>query len=94
MLTQLLHAGVLARQKAILMGQFTEFKLVPHDRGYKLETVVNRLREQIKAPVLTNLPYGHVATKVLLPVGAKTNLLVEGLAFLGSSMTVNALNSR
>lgn len=78
MLTQLLHAGVLGRQKAILMGQFTEFKLVPHDRGYKLQTVVNWLRQQIKVPVLTNLPYGHVATKVILPVGAKTDLMVEG----------------
>ncbi len=78
MLTQLLHAGVLGRQKAILMGQFTEFKLVPHDRGYKMQSVVSWLRRQIKVPVLTNLPYGHVATKVILPVGAKTDLMVEG----------------
>ena len=78
MLTQLLQAGVLGRQKAILLGQFTEFKLVPHDRGYKLQTVVNWLRQQLKVPVLTNLPYGHVATKVLLPVGAKTDLMVQG----------------
>ncbi len=78
MLTQLLHAGVLARQKAIVLGQFTEFKLTPHDRGYKLHTVVDWLRQQTKTPVLTNLPYGHVATKVLLPVGAKADLLVEG----------------
>lgn len=78
LLTQLLHAGVLERQKAIVLGQFTEFKLTPHDRGYKLQTVVNWLRQQVKVPVLTNLPYGHVATKVLLPVGAKTDLMVEG----------------
>jgi muramoyltetrapeptide carboxypeptidase len=78
MLTQLLHAGVLARQKAILLGQFTEFSLVPHDRGFGLPTVLNWLRQQIRIPVLTNLPYGHVATKVLLPVGAKTRLLVDG----------------
>ena len=78
MLTQLLHAGVLGRQKAILMGQFTEFKLVPHDQGFKLPTVVDWLRQQVKVPVLTNLPYGHVATKVMLPFGAKTNLMVEG----------------
>ena len=78
MLTQLLHAGVLGRQKALLMGQFTEYKLFPHDRGYKLQSVVNWLRQQIKIPVLTNLPYGHVATKVLLPVGATTDLMVEG----------------
>jgi muramoyltetrapeptide carboxypeptidase len=29
-------------------------------------------------PVLTGLPFGHVPTKVCLPVGAKTELLVEG----------------
>ncbi|MBC7621162.1 MAG: LD-carboxypeptidase [Candidatus Saccharibacteria bacterium] len=78
MLTQLLHSGVLARQKAIILGQFTEFKLWPHDRGYKLEVVVNWLRQQVKIPVLTNLPYGHVATKVLLPVGKKMDLMLEG----------------
>jgi muramoyltetrapeptide carboxypeptidase len=78
MLTQLLYAGVLTRQKAIVLGQFTEFKLVPHDRGFKLQSVVDWLRMQVKVPVLTNLPYGHVATKVLLPVGASADLSVEG----------------
>lgn len=78
MLTQLLHAGVLAQQKAILLGQFTQFKLAPHDKGFKLQTVVDWLRQQITAPVLTGLPYGHVATKVLLPVGAQVDLSVEG----------------
>ncbi len=78
LLTQLLHAGVLARQKAIVFGQFTEFKLNTHDKGFKLATVIEWVRNQIKTPVLTNLPYGHVATKVLLPVGAKVDLVVEG----------------
>lgn len=78
MLTQLLHAGVLGRQKAILLGHFTNYKPVPHDRGYRLKTVVDWLREQVKVPVLTQLPFGHVATKVCLPVGAKVNLAVEG----------------
>jgi muramoyltetrapeptide carboxypeptidase len=78
MLTQLLHAGVLARQKAILLGQFTEFTLTAHDRGFKLQTVVQWLRQKIKTPIVTNLPYGHVQTKVLLPVGAKVDLNVEG----------------
>ena len=78
MLTQLLHAGILARQKAIVMGQFSDFKLVPHDKGYKLQTVVDWLRQQVNVPVFTNLPFGHVATKVLLPVGASVSLSVEG----------------
>ncbi|RYF72362.1 MAG: LD-carboxypeptidase [Comamonadaceae bacterium] len=77
MLTQLLHAGVLTQQKAVVLGQFTNFKLAPHDKGYKLQSVVEWLRTQIKAPVLTNLPFGHVETKVLLPVGATVSLSVE-----------------
>lgn len=78
MLTQLHYAGILANQKAIVLGQFTGFDLTPHDRGFKLATVVEWLREKLKVPVLTNLPFGHVQTKVLLPVGATIDLLVEG----------------
>jgi muramoyltetrapeptide carboxypeptidase len=77
MLTQLLHAGILGQQKAVIFGQFTNYKLVPHDKGFKLQAVVSWLQSQIKARVLTGLPFGHVATKVLLPVGAKVTLAVE-----------------
>ncbi len=78
MLAQLLYAGVLARQQAIVLGHFTNYKPVPHDRGYRLATVVEWLRQKIKAPVLTGLPFGHVPTKVSLPTGAKVHLAVEG----------------
>lgn len=77
-LTQLFNAGVLQQQKAIVFGQFTNYKLVPHDKGFKLKTVIDRLRTQLKIPVLTGLPFGHVPTKVLLPVGAKVDLATEG----------------
>jgi len=77
MLTQLLHAGVLARQKAILLGYFTGYRLTPHDRGFNLCTVFARLAEQVKAPVLHGLPFGHAPTKVLLPVGQKVTLLAQ-----------------
>ncbi len=78
MLTQLLHAGVLAQQKAVVLGQFSNYQLVPHDKGFKLASVVDWLQGQIKAPVLTGLPFGHVATKIVLPVGAKVTLAVAG----------------
>lgn len=78
MLTQLLYAGVLQQQKAILLGHFTNWVPVPHDKGYKLKTVIDWLRGQVKAPVLTGLPFGHVPTKVCLPVGAKVTLAAEG----------------
>ena len=77
MLTQLLHAGILAKQKAVVLGQFTAYKLTPHDKGFNMSKVTEWLRPQIKAPVLTNLPFGHVPTKVLLPVGAKVDLVSQ-----------------
>jgi len=78
MLTQLFNAGVLQNQKAIVFGQFTTYKLIPHDKGFKLKTVIDRLQMQLKIPVLTGLPFGHVPTKVLLPIGAKVDLATDG----------------
>lgn len=78
MLTQLLWSGVLQRQRAIVLGQFNKWQPVPHDKGFKLKTVVEWLRGKTEVPVFTGLPFGHVPTKVCLPVGAKVSLVVEG----------------
>lgn len=77
-LLQLHQAGVLDAQKAIVLGRFTDFKPSPLDRGYSLKTVVAQVRSRTRTPVLTGLPFGHVATKVTLPVGAKVQLVVQG----------------
>ena len=78
-LTHLLHAGVLASQKAIVFGQFSNYSLVAgYDSGFNLAAVAARLQAQVKARVLMNLPFGHVATKVLLPVGARVTMAVQG----------------
>lgn len=78
MLLQLLQAGVIGAQKAVLLGQFSGWKPSPLDRGFKLPTVVQALRERTRVPVLTGLPFGHVATKLTLPVGVPVRLLVDG----------------
>jgi muramoyltetrapeptide carboxypeptidase len=77
-LLQLLQAGILDAQKAIVLGAFSDWRKSPHDRGYDLKTVVRHLRERTKTPILTGLPFGHVPTKVTLPIGARVTLLVEG----------------
>lgn len=76
-LLQLHQAGVLDAQKAIVLGAFTDFKKSPLDRGYGLKAAIDYLRSVTKTPILTGLPYGHVPTKVTLPVGAKATLLVQ-----------------
>ncbi len=81
MFTQLLHAGILQRQKAVLLGHFTGYKLSPHDAGYDLTAAMLWLRAQLKphgVPVLTGLPFGHVRTKLTLPHGVRCHLLRDG----------------
>lgn len=76
-LLQLHQAGVLDAQKAIVLGEFSAWRKSPHDRGYSLKAVVQHLRTLMKTPILTGLPFGHVQTKVTLPVGARVTLLVQ-----------------
>ena len=46
--------------------------------------MVAHLRSLTRTPILTGLPFGHVPTKVCLPVGVKATLAVQGRdAFLG-----------
>ncbi len=78
MLLQLRQAGVLEAQKAVLIGDVTRFKRAPHDRGYTLKSALAAVQAGCSTPLLTGLPHGHEATKVCLPVGAKTQLVVQG----------------
>ncbi len=83
-LLQLQQAGVLEAQKAVLLGAFTGWKPSPLDRGYKLASAVAAVRSRTQVPILTGLPFGHVATQVCLPVGRRVTLAVQGRdAFVG-----------
>jgi muramoyltetrapeptide carboxypeptidase len=76
-LLQLHQAGVLDAQKAVVLGSVSGFRKSPLDRGYAMAAVVARLRTVTRTPILTGLPFGHIPTKVTLPVGAKVRLLVD-----------------
>jgi muramoyltetrapeptide carboxypeptidase len=83
-LIQLHQAGVLDVQKAVVLGAFTEFQKSPLDRGYTLASALAMLRSLTRTPILTGLPFGHVPTKVCMPVGARVTLAVQGRdAFIG-----------
>jgi muramoyltetrapeptide carboxypeptidase len=84
MLMQLKMAGVLDAQKALVLGEFSLWRKTEADRGYELKHTIAKLRSLTKTPILTGLPFGHVPTKVCLPVGQKAELLVQGReAFIG-----------
>ncbi len=78
MLLQLHQAGVLARQKAVVLGAISDWRPSPMDRGYDLKAAVAHLRSVSRTPILTGLPFGHVDTKVTMPFGRPVTLLVEG----------------
>jgi muramoyltetrapeptide carboxypeptidase len=78
MLTQLLHAGVIDRQKAVLLGHFNGYRLSEADAGFDMPAVVKWLRTQTRTPILTGLPFGHASPKLTLPHGAEVALAVEG----------------
>jgi muramoyltetrapeptide carboxypeptidase len=83
-LLQLLQAGVLSAQKAVLVGAVSAWRPAPHDRGYGLRSMVDALRQRTGVPILTGLPFGHVPTKLCLPQGRRVDLVVDGRqAFLG-----------
>lgn len=69
---QLHHAGILARQKAVMLGDFAD--CVPKNANrypYSMDEAIETLRSVAPCPVLTGLPFGHVARKLTLPFGAE-----------------------
>ena len=78
MLLQLMHAGVLARQRAIVLGDFSGYRLGPNDNGYNFDEMLAYVRATLPVPVLTGLEFGHIARHVTIPFGAQGHLRCDG----------------
>jgi len=76
MMMQLLDAGILQNQSAILLGGFSAYRLYDNDKGYNFERAVEAIRDRLpkQIPILVDLPFGHQAEKLTLPVGANATL--------------------
>ena len=74
MLLQLLHAGVLDRQAAILLGDFSGGPTTDYDNGYDVETMLDFVGSRIGVPIVRGLPFGHIHDKVTLAVGSRASL--------------------
>ena len=83
MLMQLLDAGILANQSAVILGGFSAYRLYDNDRGYQIECAIEAVRTRLSSniPILTGLPFGHQAEKLTLPVGANANLSYSAQGF-------------
>lgn len=81
MLWQLYHAGILERQQAVILGDFTDCEAEPGRFLYTMAHVIDTLRTLLTIPVLTGLPFGHVAKKLTIPYGALATLTLSAGAF-------------
>jgi muramoyltetrapeptide carboxypeptidase len=77
MLLQLLQAGILQRQSAIVLGDFAPIPVLPNDNGFDLAAVLGHLRSVLSTPIVTGLPFGHGPRRVTLPIGAPGRLQVR-----------------
>jgi muramoyltetrapeptide carboxypeptidase len=74
LLLQLSQSGRLARQSAIVLGDFSGYRLGEFENGYDFAAMLAYLRSVLPVPVLTGLPFGHVPDKTTLAVGASARL--------------------
>lgn len=81
MIYQLLHAGVLARQKVLVLGDFSNYRLGENDNGYDFAEMVAHLRARLPIPVVTGLPFGHCRDKLTLPFGGWADFEVQKSSF-------------
>jgi len=77
MLYQLHNAGILGRQRALLLGEFNGFEPGANDNGYDLAAVVEHARATFGIPIFTGLPFGHCRDKLTLPVGGHCAIRVR-----------------
>lgn len=78
MLLQLLHAGVLAKQQAIVLGNFCEPRPGAHDNGYTLQSAARFVQQQlVTVPVFMNFPFGHCTPKACWFQGGSGRLSVS-----------------
>lgn len=91
MLLQLAHAGVLRQQRAIVLGDFSGYKLTDYDNGYDFNQMLSYLRSRFDIPILQGLPFGHMRDKLTLPIGARC--LVDSLDD-GFTMTMQSYPSQ
>jgi muramoyltetrapeptide carboxypeptidase len=78
MLLQLQQTGVLDRQRAVLCGDFSGFRVADYDNGYDLDAAFDYVRHITATPIVTGLPFGHEPKKLTLAVGAVADVKVAG----------------
>lgn len=76
MLQTLRLAGILATQKAIILGKFNfKGETDVYASEYTFDTVIRDLQATTRLPIFTEFPFGHVAQRINFPLGVPATIL-------------------
>lgn len=78
MLYQLHQSGILARQRALVLGDFSQYRVTDYDNGYDMPAMIESVRKVIGIPIVTDMPFGHCPDKLTVPVGGQARLQTSG----------------
>jgi muramoyltetrapeptide carboxypeptidase len=83
-LLHLMQTGLLERQQAVVLGDFSGYRLGLLDNGYDFDAMLAYVRATLPVPVLTGLSFGHIPRRVTIPFGAQGHLQsnAEGFSLL------------
>jgi len=77
MIMQLLLAGKMKNIRGIVFGKFKNLnvrKSFYPNRGKTIHEVINELCKPLGIPLVYDFPFGHVSSKVTLPIGIKARI--------------------
>lgn len=74
MLYNLYLSGAFKMQRAIILGAFNGTGEDSYDARYDMSLVIKQLQRITGLPVLTGMPFGHVANKQSFPLGTMCHL--------------------
>lgn len=79
MLNTLYLAGILQKQRAIVLGDFRMAAIRDtYDSSYDFPTVTNHISRVARVPVLSGFPFGHITNKATFPLGAHAKIRSTG----------------
>lgn len=82
MLQTLRLAGILATQKAIILGKFNfKGETDVYASEYTFDTVIQDLQATTGLPIFTEFPFGHVAQRINFPLGVPATIMPNGSGY-------------
>jgi muramoyltetrapeptide carboxypeptidase len=96
LLYQLHLSGVLDRQRALVLGHFSQCRPHGYDNGYDIDAAFEQISRVARLPVVRGLPFGHEPDKFTLPFGVPARLQVANgqasLCFSGHPQLAGAVS--